>query len=72
MRRPKNKSKRPKRRRGAQEQHDYSKVITTFSVYIATWNVSTRYPDWVTVHELLGLGSVPNPDEQLPDFFVIG
>lgn len=71
MRRPKN--KRHKKRRGNnQPQHDYSKIVTTFSVYVATWNVSARYPDSVTVHQLLGLGSTPDPNEDLPDFFVIG
>lgn len=78
MRRPKN--KRHKKKRGNQQQHqqqnqqkhDYSKIVTTFSVYVATWNVSTRYPDSITVHQLLGLGSTPDPKEDLPDFYVIG
>lgn len=78
MRRPKNKRHKKKRGGGHHclqqqaQQHEYSKIVTTFSVYVATWNVSSRYPDSVTVHQLLGIGSTPHPDEHLPDFFVIG
>lgn len=73
MARPKN--KRHKKRKQPQHhllKYDYSKIVHNFSVYVATWNVSTRYPDSITVHQLLGLGSTPNPKEELPDFYVIG
>lgn len=84
MKKPKN--KRHKKRRNInncnqhqqnlqqpqQQQSDNPKTVHTFSVYITTWNVSSRYPESVTVHQLLGLGSTPDPNEQLPDFYVIG
>ena len=80
MRRPKNKRHKKRRpppqhhihQQQQQQQNGNSKIGPTFSVYVATWNVSTRYPDSITVHQLLGLGSTPDPNEHLPDFFVIG
>ncbi|XP_059614755.1 inositol polyphosphate 5-phosphatase K isoform X1 [Phlebotomus argentipes] len=42
------------------------------NVHIVTWNVSTRYPEGVALHSLLGLNSNPEYDKDLPDFYVIG
>ncbi|GAB0097552.1 inositol polyphosphate 5-phosphatase K [Sergentomyia squamirostris] len=41
-------------------------------VHIVTWNVSTRYPEGVALHSLLGLNTNPDHDGDLPDFYVIG
>ncbi|XP_062563541.1 phosphatidylinositol 4,5-bisphosphate 5-phosphatase A-like isoform X2 [Armigeres subalbatus] len=40
--------------------------------YIVTWNVSTKFPDNLSLHKLLGLQSSPAQETDLPDFFVIG
>ncbi|EAT48128.1 AAEL000840-PA [Aedes aegypti] len=41
-------------------------------IYIVTWNVSTKFPENLSLHKLLGLESSPSQDTDLPDFFVIG
>lgn len=41
-------------------------------LYIVTWNVSTKFPENLSLHKLLGLQSSPEQETDLPDFFVIG
>ncbi|XP_063700032.1 phosphatidylinositol 4,5-bisphosphate 5-phosphatase A isoform X2 [Culicoides brevitarsis] len=41
-------------------------------VYIVTWNVGTKQPDNLHLHDLLGLESKPENDKNQPDFYVIG
>ncbi|XP_035785314.1 phosphatidylinositol 4,5-bisphosphate 5-phosphatase A-like isoform X6 [Anopheles albimanus] len=41
-------------------------------IYVVTWNVSTKFPENISLHKLLGLESSPDQDTHLPDFFVIG
>lgn len=41
-------------------------------IYIVTWNVSTKFPENLSLHKLLGLESTPQQETNLPDFFVIG
>lgn len=41
-------------------------------IYIVTWNVSTKFPENLSLHKLLGLESTPQQETDLPDFFVIG
>lgn len=42
------------------------------SVYILTWNVSSKYPENIPVHVLLGLEKKPDMDTHRPDFYIIG
>lgn len=46
--------------------------IQIYSVYIATWNVSSKYPDAVHLNKLLGLENNPENDLHRPDIYVIG
>ncbi|XP_049289899.1 inositol polyphosphate 5-phosphatase K isoform X1 [Anopheles funestus] len=41
-------------------------------IYIVTWNVSTKFPETISLNKLLGLENRPEQDTHLPDFFVIG
>ncbi|EAA00417.4 AGAP011644-PA [Anopheles gambiae str. PEST] len=41
-------------------------------IYIVTWNVSTKFPENISLNKLLGLENRPEQDSHLPDFFVIG
>ncbi|XP_035898207.1 phosphatidylinositol 4,5-bisphosphate 5-phosphatase A-like isoform X4 [Anopheles stephensi] len=41
-------------------------------IYIVTWNVSTKFPENISLNKLLGLENRPDQDTALPDFFVIG
>ncbi|XP_050090574.1 phosphatidylinositol 4,5-bisphosphate 5-phosphatase A-like isoform X3 [Anopheles aquasalis] len=41
-------------------------------IYVVTWNVSTKFPENISLHKLLGLENSPDQDSHLPDFFVIG
>ncbi|XP_052903278.1 phosphatidylinositol 4,5-bisphosphate 5-phosphatase A-like isoform X3 [Anopheles moucheti] len=41
-------------------------------IYIVTWNVSTKFPESISLNKLLGLENRPEQDTHLPDFFVIG
>ncbi|XP_055532471.1 phosphatidylinositol 4,5-bisphosphate 5-phosphatase A-like isoform X1 [Wyeomyia smithii] len=43
----------------------------TKRLYILTWNVSTKFPDNLSLGKLLGLEN-SHQDSDLPDFFVIG
>lgn len=43
-----------------------------FSVHILTWNVSSKYPENLSVHKLLGLENKPENDTHRPDLYVIG
>ncbi|XP_055923532.1 phosphatidylinositol 4,5-bisphosphate 5-phosphatase A-like isoform X2 [Eupeodes corollae] len=43
-----------------------------FNVYIITWNVGTKYPDDLSLYNLLGLKSHTCPGESLPDLYAIG
>ncbi len=46
--------------------------IQFFSIYIVTWNVSTKYPEGIALNNLLGLENNPENDLHRPDFYVIG
>ncbi|XP_036342980.1 inositol polyphosphate 5-phosphatase K-like isoform X1 [Rhagoletis pomonella] len=47
--------------------------VETFSVYVVTWNVGTRFPDNISLRSLLGLQGVDDEKEQvLPDIYAIG
>lgn len=41
-------------------------------IYIVTWNVSTKFPDNISLNKLLGLETNAQSDTDLPDFFVVG
>ncbi|XP_058053734.1 phosphatidylinositol 4,5-bisphosphate 5-phosphatase A-like isoform X3 [Anopheles bellator] len=41
-------------------------------IYVVTWNVSTKFPENISLNKLLGLETRPEQDTHLPDFFVIG
>lgn len=41
------------------------------SLYIATWNVSTKYPDNIKLNELLDIDDHSN-DKNLSDFYIVG
>lgn len=43
-----------------------------FNVYIITWNVGTKYPDDLSLFNLLGLKSHNCPNESTPDLYAIG
>ncbi|ETN67411.1 skeletal muscle/kidney enriched inositol 5-phosphatase [Anopheles darlingi] len=64
--------KSSKRRRknypAKQEYHSH----TSHRIYVVTWNVSTKFPENISLHKLLGLENSPDQDSHLPDFFVIG
>lgn len=49
-----------------------STLLKQLCVYIVTWNVSTKYPDHISVTNLLGLDKNPLNDQHQPDFYVIG
>lgn len=42
-----------------------------FSIYIATWNVSTKYPDNISLNELLDIDN-HFKDRIMPDLYIIG
>lgn len=42
------------------------------SIHILTWNVSSKFPENLPVHKLLGLESKPENDSHRPDLYVIG
>lgn len=42
------------------------------NVHILTWNVSSKYPENLSVHKLLGLENKPENDSHRPDLYVIG
>ncbi|XP_055854182.1 phosphatidylinositol 4,5-bisphosphate 5-phosphatase A-like isoform X3 [Episyrphus balteatus] len=51
------------------------KCVTTpwnFNVYIVTWNVGTKYPDDLSLYNLLGMKSHTCPNESTPDLYAIG
>ncbi|XP_070494643.1 inositol polyphosphate 5-phosphatase K-like isoform X2 [Chironomus tepperi] len=41
------------------------------SLYIVTWNVSTKYPDNIKLNELLEI-DLHNKEKRLPDFYIVG
>lgn len=43
-----------------------------YSFYIITWNVSTKFPDHISIDKLFGLDSDPKNDIHRPDFYIIG
>ncbi|XP_040163687.1 phosphatidylinositol 4,5-bisphosphate 5-phosphatase A-like isoform X3 [Anopheles arabiensis] len=47
-------------------------VPLALRIYIVTWNVSTKFPENISLNKLLGLENRPEQDSHLPDFFVIG
>lgn len=42
--------------------------LSLCSLYIVTWNVSQKYPDHITLHDLLGVEN----DKDLPDIYIVG
>lgn len=47
--------------------------VETYSVYVVTWNVGTRFPDNISLRSLLGLQGVDDQkQESLPDIYAIG
>lgn len=42
-----------------------------FSLYIVTWNVSTKYPDNITLNDLLDIDTTIK-DKPLPDVYIVG
>lgn len=50
-----------------------SSVIAELCIYIITWNVASKYPDDISLTNLLALNSTSMcPNQQLPDIYVIG
>lgn len=45
---------------------------TLFKIYIITWNVGEKFPDKISLNDLLGLNETAQSNTNLPDFFVIG
>lgn len=41
-------------------------------MYIVTWNVGTKYPDDISLHNLLELNKNPDLNVHLPDIYAIG
>lgn len=41
-----------------------------FSVYIVTWNVSTKYPDYISINGLLDISNFT--EKELPDLYIVG
>lgn len=46
-------------------------IFLIHSLYIATWNVSNKYPDHIKLNELLDIDE-HFKDKTLPDFYIIG
>uniref|UniRef100_A0A0A1WZH3 Phosphatidylinositol 4,5-bisphosphate 5-phosphatase A n=1 Tax=Zeugodacus cucurbitae TaxID=28588 RepID=A0A0A1WZH3_ZEUCU len=47
--------------------------VETYSVYVVTWNVGSRFPDNISLRSLLGLQGVDEQNPQdLPDIYAIG
>lgn len=46
--------------------------ILNGSIHILTWNVSSKYPENLPVHILLGLEKNADNDTHRPDLFVLG
>ncbi|KAH8304613.1 hypothetical protein KR018_000464, partial [Drosophila ironensis] len=58
--------------------------LGTYRVYVVTWNVGSRFPDNISLRQLLGLHDLEGPDEQegqkavamemdhLPDIYALG
>lgn len=42
-----------------------------FSLYVVTWNVSTKYPDNVKLNELLNIDA-HQTEKSLPDIYIVG
>lgn len=45
--------------------------LATYRVYVVTWNVGSRFPDNISLRNLLGLNSAVE-DHHLPDIYAIG
>lgn len=45
--------------------------IPYFSLYVVTWNVAQKYPDFITLNDLLDIDS-NFKDKLLPDVFIVG
>ncbi|XP_075155035.1 inositol polyphosphate 5-phosphatase K [Haematobia irritans] len=48
-----------------------SNQLATYRVYIVTWNVGTRFPDNISLRNLLGISNSVE-DHHLPDIYAIG
>ncbi|XP_035785313.1 phosphatidylinositol 4,5-bisphosphate 5-phosphatase A-like isoform X5 [Anopheles albimanus] len=64
--------KSSKRRRKNYPAKQEYRSHSSHRIYVVTWNVSTKFPENISLHKLLGLESSPDQDTHLPDFFVIG
>lgn len=47
-------------------------MLPIYRFHILTWNVSSKFPESLPVHILLGLEKKADKDTHRPDFFVIG
>lgn len=45
--------------------------IPPFSLYVVTWNVAQKYPEYITLNDLLDI-DFNFKDKELPDVFIIG
>uniref|UniRef100_A0A182WEK7 Inositol polyphosphate-related phosphatase domain-containing protein n=1 Tax=Anopheles minimus TaxID=112268 RepID=A0A182WEK7_9DIPT len=64
--------KSSKRRRKSYPVKQDHRTHNACRIYIVTWNVSTKFPESISLNKLLGLETRPEQDTHLPDFFVIG
>ncbi|XP_041785350.1 phosphatidylinositol 4,5-bisphosphate 5-phosphatase A isoform X5 [Anopheles merus] len=64
--------KSSKRRRKSYPVKQDHRTYNACRIYIVTWNVSTKFPENISLNKLLGLENRPEQDSHLPDFFVIG
>ncbi|XP_061509801.1 phosphatidylinositol 4,5-bisphosphate 5-phosphatase A isoform X1 [Anopheles gambiae] len=64
--------KSSKRRRKSYPVKQDHRAYNACRIYIVTWNVSTKFPENISLNKLLGLENRPEQDSHLPDFFVIG
>ncbi|XP_030382320.1 inositol polyphosphate 5-phosphatase K [Scaptodrosophila lebanonensis] len=50
-------------------------LLETYRVYVVTWNVGSRFPDNISLRQLLGLhddSDVNTKEDQLPDIYAFG
>ncbi|KFB38383.1 AGAP011644-PA-like protein [Anopheles sinensis] len=64
--------KSSKRRRKSYPVKQAYRTHHSYRIYIVTWNVSTKFPENISLNKLLGLENRPEQDTHLPDFFVVG
>uniref|UniRef100_A0A182Q6W8 Inositol polyphosphate-related phosphatase domain-containing protein n=1 Tax=Anopheles farauti TaxID=69004 RepID=A0A182Q6W8_9DIPT len=64
--------KSSKRRRKSYPVKQDHRAYNACRIYIVTWNVSTKFPENISLNKLLGLENRPEQDTHLPDVFVVG